>query len=100
LPDLHNLYEISVGNFKPDLTIILDIDPEIGIKRSLNRAASAAVKEVRFENVDISFHKRLRQGYLEIAASEPERCVVIDANQSIESLHQEIIKEINKRLGI
>ncbi len=100
LPDLHNLYEISVGDFKPDLTIILDIDPEIGIKRSLNRAASATVKEVRFENVDISFHKRLRQGYLEIAASEPERCVVIDANQSIESLHQEIIKEINKRLGI
>ena len=100
MEDLYNLYKIAAGDFKPDLTIILDIDSEIGLKRSLARNACAAEQEVRFENIDISFHQRLRQGYLEIAKSEPERCVVLDANKSIEDLHQDIIKVVSERLGL
>ena len=100
MEDLNNLYKIAAGDFKPDLTIILDIDPEIGLKRSFARNAVAAEQEVRFENIDISFHHRLRQGYLEIAKSDPERCVVLDANKSIEELHQNIIKVVSERLGL
>lgn len=100
MEDLDNLYKIAAGDFKPDLTIILDIDPEIGLKRSFARNAVAAEQEVRFENIDISFHHRLRQGYLEIAKSDPERCVVLDANKSIEELHQNIIKVVSERLGL
>ena len=100
MEDLNNLYKIAAGDFKPDLTIILDIDPEIGLKRSFARNATSAEQEVRFENIDISFHHRLRQGYLEIAKSDPERCVVLDANKSIEELHQNIIKVVSERLGL
>lgn len=97
---LERLYQIAVGDFKPDLTIILDIDPEIGIKRSLARATGEAVKEIRFENIDMGFHQRLRKGYLEIAAREPERCVVLDAARSIEDIHRNIVKVVSERLGL
>ena len=100
MEDLQNLYKIAAGDFKPDLTIILDIEPEIGLKRSLARNATVAEQEVRFENIDISFHQRLRQGYIEIAKSDPERCVVFDANKTIEELHQNIIKVVSERLGL
>ncbi len=98
--NLDNLYKIAVGNFKPDLTIILDIDPEIGLKRSFSKAETAEVKELRFENIDIDFHKRLRNGFLDIARAESERCVVLDANKSIECLHLDIVKLIDARFGI
>lgn len=97
---LERLYQIAVGDFKPDLTIILDIDSEIGIKRSLARATGEAVKEIRFENIDMGFHQRLRKGYLEIAAREPERCVVLDAARSIEDIHRNIVKVVSERLGL
>ena len=97
---LDELYKIAVGSFKPDLTIILDIDPKVGIERSLHKAAGEKVKEIRFEGIDISFHERLRKGYLEIAAKEPERCVVLAANKSIEALHQEIVSVVKERLGL
>lgn len=98
--NLNNLYAIAVGDFKPDLTIILDIDPKIGLKRSFNKAKTAEVQELRFENIDIEFHKRLRNGFLEIANSEPNRCVVLDADKPIENLHLDIINVINERFGI
>ena len=98
--NLDNLYKIAVGNFKPDLTIILDIDPEIGLKRSFSKAETAEVKELRFENIDIDFHKRLRNGFLDIARAESERCVVLDANKSIECLHLDIVKLVDARFGI
>ena len=97
---LDELYKISVGDFKPDLTIILDIAPEIGIRRSLEKAAGVSEKEIRFEGIDIGFHKRLRQGFLEIAAADPERCVVLNADKSIEELHSDILKVVAERLGI
>ena len=97
---LERLYQIAVGDFKPDLTIILDIDPEIGIKRSLARATGETVKEVRFENIDMGFHQRLRKGYLEIAAREPERCVILDAARSVEDIHRNIVKVVSERLGL
>ena len=97
---LDSLYQIAVGDFKPDLTIILDIDPEIGIRRSLARAAGEVEKEIRFEGIDIAFHQRLRQGYLEIAAAEPQRCVVLNADKTIEELHQDIINVVAARLGV
>ena len=97
---LEQLYKIAVGDFKPDLTVILDIDPQIGIKRSLAKAAGEEVKEIRFEGIDIGFHQRLREGYLKIAVNEPERCVVLDADQSIEALHREIVETVSKRLGL
>ncbi len=97
---LKGLYKIVAGDFKPDLTIILDIDPEIGMKRSLAKAATMEVKELRFESRQMEFHHNLRRGFLEIAAREPERCAVINAEADIETIHRQIVRVIEERLGI
>ena len=100
LETLNELYQISVGDFKPDLTLIFDLDPKIGLERSFKKSMGMAVKETRHESRGLEFHNNLRQGYLEIARQEPERCVVVDANRSIEELHQEVVKIIENRFGI
>jgi dTMP kinase len=98
--NLRYLYKIAVGDFKPDLTIVLDIAPEIGLKRSFAKAETSDNKELRFENINIDFHNRLRNGFLQIAENEPDRCVVLDANKTIEELHQDIIKVVTERFGL
>ena len=97
---LADLYKIAVGDFRPDLTLIFDLDPEIGLARSFKKAEGMAVKETRHESRGLEFHKRLRQGFLEIAKKEPKRCVVIDASKSIEEQHKEVVKIISERFGL
>lgn len=97
---LDNLYKIAVGDFRPDLTIILDIDPQVGLRRSFAKADTMAEKELRFESQDLEFHNNLRQGFKDIATAEPQRCVVLNADKTIENLHQEIVKVVNERLGL
>ena len=97
---LDNLYKIAVGDFRPDLTIILDIDPQVGLRRSFAKADTMAEKELRFESQDLEFHNNLRQGFKDIATAEPQRCVVLNADRTIENLHQEIVKVVNERLGL
>ncbi len=100
LHTLKELYEMAVGSFKPDLTIVLDIDPEIGLARSLEKAGHMAVKELRHESREIEFHHRMREGYLEIAKEEPERVVVLNANKSISELHTDITDLICERFNL
>lgn len=61
---------------RPDLTLVFDLDPELGLSRATDRAGA----EMRFESKGAAFHTRLRSAFLEIASREPDRCVVIDAN--------------------
>jgi len=74
---LNAMERVTIGDLKPDLTIILDVPAEIGLKRAAARRGSAAAD--RFESEDIKFHQSLRDAYREIAAAEPQRCVLIDA---------------------
>lgn len=90
---LNQLYKMIAGDFEPDLTFILDIDPKIGLKRSCDRSGNT---ERRFEDMDIQFHQNLRQAFLKIAQQNPNRYHVISAEQSIENIHQEIMKVINQ----
>ncbi len=98
--NIEMLYRFSVGDFKPDLTIILDIDPEIGLARSFKKASTMDVQETRNENRVLQWHKNLRLGYLEIARNEPLRCRVLNADQSVENLHSDIVKLIQERFGL
>ena len=78
-PGLLNAMErVTIGDLKPDLTIILDIPVEVGLKRAAARRGNAAPD--RFESEDIKFHQNLREAYREIAGAEPARCVLIDAS--------------------
>lgn len=97
LEDLESMYKIVAGDFIPDLTIILDIDPELGLRRSYEKANTMVDKETRFESIGLEFHNNIRQGYLEIAKNNPERCVVLDANKTIELLHRDIVRVIEER---
>ncbi|MBQ4471881.1 MAG: dTMP kinase [Alphaproteobacteria bacterium] len=90
---IKELYAQTIGDFKPNLTILLDIPVEVGLIRS-RRAGNV---ELRFEDRELAFHERLRRAYLMMAKAEPERFAVIDATQPIPKIHQEILKVIEKR---
>lgn len=94
--DPANLDELNtqISADYPDLTLILDIDPELGLARS----RGAHVDEDRFEKMGVAFHQRVRQEFLEIAAREPERCRVIDASQPAEAVLAAALREIEARL--
>lgn len=96
---LQNLYQMAAGDFKPDLTIILDMAPERGMARSFAKAENVMVKELRFEHKALDFHNNLRDGFRQIAAREQERCVIINADKSIEEVHTEIMNIIKQRFG-
>jgi dTMP kinase len=93
---LEALRRLAVDALVPDLTLILDLPVEIGLARARARAG----QELRFEAMDTAFHDRLRQGFLAIAAAEPQRCAVIDANQPIDAVHAAIVAATSQRLGI
>lgn len=97
---LDDLYKISVGDFKPDLTLILDLDPEIGLARSMKKASGMVQKETRHESRGLKFHQNLRAGFLEMAKAEPHRFVVINADTDINSLHRQIVEVVNERFGL
>jgi dTMP kinase len=88
---IHALDEIVVPDLKPFLTFLLDLDVEEGLRR--NRRAQ---KEDRFEMETLEFHTRVRKGFLQIAAHEPERIKVIDASRSTEEVNREITGIIEK----
>jgi dTMP kinase len=75
---LNAMERVTIGNLKPDLTIILDVPVEVGLTRAAERRGSRAPD--RFEAEDLKFHQELRDAYREIAAEDPQRCVLIDAS--------------------
>ncbi|GAA0536113.1 dTMP kinase [Rhizomicrobium palustre] len=85
---------IAIDDFKPDLTLILDLPVEIGLKRSLERHGNV---ETRFEEMDLDVHARMRKTYLDIAKRNPSRCVVIDANQDIDAVEKAVFSAVKKR---
>ncbi len=91
------LQRLVIGDFAPDLTLILDLAPDTGLGRAKGRQATAA--EDRYERMDVAFHDRVRQGFLAIARAEPGRCVVIDAGKSLQDVHDSIVAAVRERLG-
>jgi len=74
---LNAMQRVTIGDLKPDLTIILDVPVEIGLKRAAERRGDGAPD--RFESEDIKFHQDLRDAFRQIATEDPQRCVLIDA---------------------
>lgn len=88
-------YHMIAGDFAPDLTLILDIDSKVGLARSLSRTGNT---ETRFETMALQFHQNVRQGFLEIARQNPQRCVVIDAGADIDTVQQKIQQVVRDRI--
>jgi dTMP kinase len=93
---LNALEKVTLGSFKPDLTLILDVPPEIALARARARRGLAEVD--RFEAEGYEFHCGLREAYLKIAQAEPERCVVIDAARDPRIVSEAIWNVIAERL--
>ena len=87
-----SLYALVAGEFRPDLTLILDLPVELGLARAKMRGGG----EDRYESMDRAFHERLRQGFQEIARSEPDRCRLLDASadeETVALLVEETVRE-------
>ena len=97
-PDfIATLERLTVGANKPDLTLILDLDPEVGLKRATERRQGREPAD-RFESEGLPFHQTLRRAFLDIAAAEPRRCAVIDANSSEDHVAAAIWSAVESRL--
>ncbi|SMF68898.1 thymidylate kinase [Tistlia consotensis] len=93
---LQLLYGIAVGRLKPDLTLILDLPVEQGLERAAARRGGGA----RYEALDRAFHERVREGFLAIAGSEPERCAVLDASGDAEAVERAVWRCVAERLAL
>ena len=97
-PELLNaLQRVTIGDLKPDLTFILDVPVEVGLNRAAVRRGNSAPD--RFESEDVRFHQELREGYREIAAAEPDRCVLIDATADVDTVAAQIWAVLRARLS-
>ena len=81
---LNAMQRVTIGDLKPDLTIILDIPVEVGLQRAAARRGGGAPD--RFEAEDLRFHQDLRDAYRQIAAEDPQRCALIDANADTDTV--------------
>jgi len=83
---LHTITAFATGGLKPDLTVYLDIDVEEGLRRKLTAHEAGQAEWNRLDQQEIAFHRRVREGYLQMATREPDRWLVVDATQSLEAI--------------
>jgi dTMP kinase len=93
---LNAMQRVTIGDLKPDLTIILDIPVEVGLQRAAARRGSGTPD--RFESEDLQFHQGLRDAYRQIAADDPRRCVQIDANADADTVADRVWTAVRERV--
>jgi dTMP kinase len=91
---LRQIIEFATGGLKPGLTILLDLDVEVGLRR---RAQGGGWN--RLDALDLAFYTRVREGYLEMARQEPKRWVVVDADRPKEVIQEDIRRIVLSRLS-
>ena len=91
-----SLERLTIGANRPDLTLILDLDPEVGLKRAAARRQIGPAD--RFESEGLPFHKTLRRAFLNIAIAEPSRCAIIAADGSEDEVAAAIWSAVESRL--
>jgi dTMP kinase len=90
------LERVSVGDVRPDLTFVLDLPPELGLKRAAGRRRGSIPD--RFEAETIDFHEKLRRAYLALATAEPERCVLVNAGAPKKMVAKRVWQAVTARL--
>ncbi len=92
---LARLHDVAIGEFEPDLTLILDLPIDIGLARAAARRGS----ETRYESLPRDFHERVHAGFRAIAKSAPGRCAIVDASTDIDTIATAIARIVAERLG-
>ena len=93
------LNRFASSGVTPDLTIVLDCPPEVGLARTKLRAESAARAHDRFEGEELQFHRRVRDGFRTIARNEPSRVVLLDSTREPGAISADILRIVRERLG-
>lgn len=83
IDEIRDLNTWAVGGLSPELTILLDVDPEIGATR-------VGAEKDRLESAGVAFHRRVRQTFLELAAAEPDRFVIVDASRTVDEIAADV----------
>ncbi|RMF82474.1 MAG: dTMP kinase [Chloroflexi bacterium] len=97
LDTLRIITEFATGGLKPDLTLYLDIAPEDGLQRRLSAVAQGEEWN-RLDDMEMAFHRRVREGYHQLIAAEPQRWVQIDGARSMDAVHDDIMQVLASRL--
>jgi len=92
---VRRLHVLTLGDFAPDLTLILDLPVEAGLARAGRRGG-----DDRYERMDTGFHERLRAGFLAISEAEPERCAVIDAARDADTVAEDVWTRVADRFSL
>jgi dTMP kinase len=92
LQTIRDLNALATGGVWPDLTVLLDLAPEVGLTRIGGRRLDA------FERMDLGFHQRVREGYLEIARAEKPRIVVLPADRDAAATHAAVAAAVDELL--
>jgi len=92
-------HELALGDFQPDLTLIMDLSVEIGLERAHARMLNHAEAENRYERMGAAFHNCLREAFLDIAENNPDRCVLVDASKSMDDVSDDIARAVDNHLG-
>ena len=94
---IQNLHHLLFSDLKPDVTLLLDLPPQLGLKRAWKQLSSGqrSGEESRFEAEKIAFHEKVRAGYLELARLEPDRIRVIDASPPPDQVFADISKIVS-----
>lgn len=93
IAELRSIAAVATGGLQPDLTILMDVEPEIGIGRKSGAARN------RFEAFDMAFHRRVREGFRRLAAEEPARWRVVDSNGHIDRAYEGVLAAVLEALG-
>lgn len=94
---LRSIHQFGFGDVQPDMTFVLDLPPEQGLKRAEERLG-ARNTESRFEEKGLAFHTRVRDGFVKLAEGEPDRFIIIDASGTPEQTDKAIKQQIVDRL--
>jgi dTMP kinase len=97
LESLRAITRFATGGLKPDLTLLLDVPPEVGLGR---KQSDGRIEWNRLDDKAVAFHQRARDGYLALAAAEPERWLVIDAARKFDAVQSDIRSAVGRRLGL
>ncbi len=97
LGTLRTITEFATGGLRPDLTLLLDIAPEDGLQRRLSAAAKGEEWN-RLDDMEMAFHRRVREGYFALMAAEPTRWLKIDAARPVEVVQADVLKALEAHL--
>jgi dTMP kinase len=93
---IRRVQSAAIGDFKPNLTLVLDLPVSMGLQRAKSRAGA----ENRFERFDAAFHEKLRQAFVDIAKRNGDRCVLLDASGNEDQVAESIWQTVAKRFGL